>query len=89
MYIELGKNVAFFIGDNNISLISYQNEYKFRTNCKREYKQHWNEDNLRKIVVSTFWKDAVMLSKIIPDINVLDCLGSSCDMFLIKNNKRK
>ena len=85
--IEFGKNVAFFIGDNNISLISYQNEYKFRANCKKEYKKYWDDDNLKKVVMSTFWKDVKMLSKVIPNIRLLNYSDSSNDKPPVKRKK--
>ena len=85
--IEFGKNVAFFIGDNNISLISYQNEYKFRANCKKEYKKYWDDDNLKKVVMSTFWKDVEMLSKVIPNIRLLNYSDSSNDKPPVKRKK--
>ena len=68
-------------------MISYQNEYKFRANCKKEYKKYWDDDNLKKVVMSTFWKDVEMLSKVIPNIRLLNYSDSSNDKPPVKRKK--
>lgn len=69
--LELGKNVALLIGDNNISLISYKSEYKFLKKVKKEYKKNWDEESLKGAVADTFWKNVTILKEQIPAIEMI------------------
>lgn len=75
--IEIGKNVAFIIGESNISLICYYSDCRFISNVKKEYKRNWDEDNVKEVVVATFAKNVEALSKKISELRSLESFASS------------
>lgn len=66
--LEENKNVTFFIGEEDISIISFKNEHKYVKNTLKEYKENWVDKEPKKVFVYTYTKDFMQLLDVIPKV---------------------